>query len=110
MAVLDLIGAARDETFAARTAMCLTVAALNVANEDPVTTNHVNRLAFAQRVLKGEVNNKLIAAAALAYNGTLQSEINSQPTQKGANIPDSDLQFVINGLIDLLANAWAAAV
>jgi hypothetical protein len=30
--------------------------------------------------------------------------------QKGANIPDGDLQFVINGLVDLLANAWAAAV
>lgn len=110
MAVLDYISAARNETFAARTAMCLTIAAINVANEADTTPNHANRLAFAQRVLKNEINSKLVAAAAIAYNGTLQAEINAAPSQFGASVPDSDLQFVVNSLIDLFANAYAAAV
>lgn len=107
MAVLDYIAAARSDAFAARVAMCLMIAGLNVANEDPATANHANRLAFAQRVLKNEINSKVVAAAAVAYNSTLQATINSAPTQLGANIPDSDLQFVVNGLFDLYANAYA---
>lgn len=107
MAALDLIAAARDDAFGARIAFCLMVAALNVANEDPATTNHSNRLAFSKRVLTGGVNAKLIAAAAIGYNATLQTTINGDPSQKGANIPDSDLQFVVNSLFDLESNAWA---
>jgi hypothetical protein len=110
MAALDLITAARDDSFAARVAFCLMVAALNVGNEDPGTSNHANRLAFAQRVLKGEVNSKLAAAAVIAYNGTIQGEINGTPVAKGSNVSDGDLQFVVNGLIDMWANAWAAGV
>lgn len=109
MAVLDLIGAARDDAFSARTAMCLMVASINVANEDAATLNHANRIALAYRFLKGEINSKVVAAAVIATNATIQSTINANPAGLGADVPDADLQFVVNSLVDHLANAYGAA-
>jgi hypothetical protein len=110
MAALDLIAAARDETFAARVAFCLMKSGLNTANEDPGTSNHTNRLAFAERVLKGEINSKLAAAAVIAYSSGLQTTINATPANKGSDVIDSALQTAVDALIDLWANAWAAGV
>jgi hypothetical protein len=107
MAILDLIATARDETFAARVAMILMSACINVANEDAGTTNHTNRLALVHKHLKAEINVKAVAAAAIASNGTIQSTIDGAPDQRGANVSDNDLQFVVNGLIDILANAYS---
>jgi hypothetical protein len=110
MSSLDLIGAARDDTFAARVAFSLMKSALNTANEDPGTSNHANRLAFAERVLKGEINSKLAAAAVIAYSSGLQTTINATPENKGSDVSDSDLQTAVDALIDLWGNAWAAGV
>jgi hypothetical protein len=109
MAVIDRIATARDDVFAARVAMNLMTLCINVMNEDPTTTNHANRLLFAQKHLLGRVNSKLIAAACIANNATLQADIDSQPTQLGANITDSDLQFVISSLYNNFSNAYALA-
>jgi hypothetical protein len=108
MAILDLITTARDDTFAARVAMAMMTLAINVCNEDPITSNHVNRLAFAQKHLLGLVNSKNLAAAAIAYNATLQSEIESNPAGLGTTIPDSDLSYVLSSLFNVFANAYAA--
>lgn len=110
MAVLDRIATARDDTFAARVAMLLMASAINVVNEDPTTANHANRLAFAQRVLKGELNNKVVAAVVIADNATIQSEIDGAPSQLGSNVADNDLTFVINGIFTMLSDAYAAGV
>lgn len=110
MSVVNWIATARDETFAARVAMCLMKAGLDASNEDPGTDNHANRLALAQRHLKAEINSKAVAAAVIASNGTIQGEIDAQPAQHGANVPDGDLQYVVNGLYNMLANAYAANV
>jgi hypothetical protein len=109
MAILDLIGAARDDEFSARVAMCLMVASINIANEDTATLNHPNRIAFAYRFFKGEINSKVVAAAVIATNATVQGTINANPAGLGADVPDADLQFVVNGIIDHFANAYAAA-
>jgi hypothetical protein len=109
MAVLDRIATARDDTFAARTAMNLMTLCINVMNEDPSTANHANRLLFAQKHLKGQVNSKLVAASCIAYNATLQSEIDASPTLLGANVSDGDLSYVLSSLYNNLANAYAVA-
>jgi hypothetical protein len=82
---------------------------VNIANEDPSTANHANRVAFADKHFKALINCKALAAAAIATNPTLQTEIDSQAGSLGTTIPDSDLEYVINGLIDNFANAYAAA-
>ena len=108
MAILDRIRTARDETFAARVSMILMKVAIDVANEDGGTTNHANRLAFAAKVIKAEVNNKAVGAACISNNGTMQTTIDADPSLLGSNIPDGDIEFVLGGLYNNLANAYAA--
>jgi hypothetical protein len=108
MAVLDLIATARDDTFAARVAMILATLAVAATTEDPTTANHANRLGFAQKIIKGGViNNKAIAAIVIASNPTVQTEITGTPASLGSNVPDGDMTFVLTGLYDALANAYA---
>ena len=106
--VLDRIAAARDDAFAARVAMILMKLAIDVANEAPETANHENRVALAHRHLRAEVNSKAVAAAVIASNATIQSTIDGAPGERGANVPDGDLEYVLAGLYDHLANAYAA--
>lgn len=108
--VIDRIAAARDEVFSARVAMILMKIALDVANEAPTAPNHANRVALAYRHLKAEVNARAVAAAVIASNATIQATIDSTPAERGANVPDGDLEFVLAGLFDHLANAYAAGV
>lgn len=108
MSVLDRIATARDSIFAARVAMILMTISINVANEAPATPNHTNRLALAQKVLKAMVNNKAIAAACIANNATMQMTIDANPALLGSDVPDADIEFVLSGLYDNLANAYAA--
>lgn len=108
MAVLDQIATARDDTFAARVAMCLMVTSVNVANEAALTANHANRLALAQKHIRAQVNVKSVGALVIAYNATIQTAINSAPALRGSNVLDGDLQYAINSLTDQIANAYAA--
>jgi hypothetical protein len=106
MSVLNQIATARDDTFAARVALLLMKSAINIANEAPATANHANRLTLAQKHFRAQVNCKALAAAVIASNATIQSTIDTSPDLLGSNVPDNDLEFVINGLIDNFANAY----
>ncbi len=108
MAMIDLIATARDDTFAARVAMILMTLAINIMNEDPTTPNHANRMILANMHMKGMVNCKLIAAAVIAYNPTIQTEIESSPASLGSTCPDGDLNYVLSGLYNNIANAYSS--
>jgi hypothetical protein len=107
MAVLDRIATARDDAFAARVAMIMMKLAIDVANEDPGAANHSNRLALAQKHFRAEVNAKALAAAAIASNATIQGAIDGDPAARSSNVPDGDLEFVLAGLLNHFANAYA---
>lgn len=107
MAYLDRIATARDDVFAARCAMILMKIAIDVANEAPETPNHENRVALAYRHLRAEVNSKAVAAAVIASNGTIAGAIDANPADRGASVPDGDIEFVLSGLYNHLANAYA---
>lgn len=107
--VLDRIATARDDTFAARIAMILMTIGVTASGEVDTTPNHANRLAFADKLFKGLVNNKVVAAVVIASNATIQSTIDTSPLLLGSNVPDGDIEFVLTGLYDTLANAYAAA-
>ncbi len=75
-------------------------AAYDVRNEDPGTTNHTARVAWANVILSGvdaDVDAKVQAHLryALASNATIQNAL-------GAST-DNDVQFVVNSQIDALA-------
>lgn len=107
MGVLERIAAARDDVFAARVAMITMKLAIDVSNEAGSVANHANRLAFANRVLRAEINNKALAAAVIAHNPTIQATIDSDPQLRGANVPDGDLEFEISSIYNNVANAYA---
>jgi hypothetical protein len=109
VAILDRIAAARDPAFASRVAMVALKLSLDVANEAPTTPNHANRIALAYLMFRAEVNAKALAAAVIASNGTIQAAIDAAPGQHGSSVTDGDLEFVVSGLYDHFANAYAAA-
>jgi hypothetical protein len=108
MAVLDRIATAQDNVFSARVAMILMKLSVAVLTEPGGTTNHANRLKLAQKHLRAEVNVKAVAAAVIASNPTIQSTIDGAPSELGSSVPDADIEFVLTGLYDGLANAYAA--
>lgn len=107
MGVLDRIATARDDLFSARVAMIAMKLAVDVSNESAQTANHANRLTFANKVFRAEVNSKALAAAIIAHNATIQSTIDSHPELRGSNVPDGDIEFELSSIYNNLANAYA---
>jgi hypothetical protein len=80
-------------------AACL-VAAYAIVNEDSGTTNHANRLTWANAILDGtvgEVEEKAVQHLryAMASNATLQSACEAAS--------DNDVQFIVNSQINIFA-------
>lgn len=109
MSALDLITAASDDTFSGRVMMISFKVAQNVASEDPATPDHAERVAYAQMVIRGEEKPKLLAAHAISSNATIAATIEADPAQKGANVPDSDIEFALASIWTARALAFAAA-
>ena len=101
MGALEQIAAARNDAFAARILMLALTTAQNVAAEDEGTPQHDARHDYAERILRGDENPKLLAAHVIASNPTIRAEIDKEPAQQGANIPDADIEFA-------LASIWTA--
>lgn len=108
MSALDQIAAARDATFSARVAMLALRSAVFVGNEDPATEDHAARLAWANAVLRAELNNKHFAAAVIASNPTISAAIDADPGARGSNVPDGDIEFVINSILAAFGRALLA--
>lgn len=101
MASLDLIETASDATFAGRVMMIAFKVSQNVASEDPGTASHLQRVTYAQRIMRGDDKPNLMAAHVIASNPTIAAAIEALPAQKGANVPDGDIEFA-------LASIWSA--
>ena len=98
MATFDQIRQiATDPFFQGRVGYATMVAAINVFSEDPATSNHAQRLAFAENVIKGTGYNIGAVTLAVLSNSTIATEATMTPTP-GANVPDSDIQFAVNSL------------
>lgn len=101
MAAKDLIAAASDAEFAGRTNVLLFKVAQMVASEDPGTPDHAVRVAYANRVFRGDERPQLVALHMIASNLTIAQNISNDPDELGANVPDGDIEFV-------LASIWTA--
>lgn len=88
-----------DATLKTRTAVACMKAAADVLNEDVGTTGHAARLKWAEAAFANpfqaaqEVMWSVVSNATIAANG----EKNTQ---------DSDIQFVVNSYVDILAKRY----
>lgn len=101
MAAIDLITAARDDEFSARVLFLSMRVAQQVESEDPATVDHVIRINYADKVIRGDDNPKMIATHVISSNPTIAANIEANPELKGSNVPDGDIEFA-------LATIWTA--
>ncbi len=97
----DIVDVAAKPSFVNRVHYGLTIAAVNVAAEDPATPNHAARLVLANAVLAGSY--PAGAVFSVLANPSIAAE--SDSSLRGENIPDGDLQFAVNSLFNSLAAA-----
>ena len=108
MSALNWISTARSDAFASRVLMLSFMAAQQVATEDPATDKHAERLAYADHVLIGGENSKILATHVIASNATIQSAIDSDPGAYGSNVPDNDISFALASIWTARSIAFAA--
>ena len=104
MATADYVAKANEPTFYTRVMFIALRAAQNVAAEAPETANHSNRVAYANRILRGEENAPLLAAHVISANAVIMGNIDADQDPA-----DGDLEFVLSTVWDARANAFAAA-
>jgi hypothetical protein len=75
-------------------------AAQAIDNEDPGTTNHANRVLWANEILGGDSGTvrqraRELLRRGIAWNATFQSQ--------GTAISDSDIEFIVSSLLNDVA-------
>ncbi|MBR0940964.1 hypothetical protein ACVI1J_004136 [Bradyrhizobium diazoefficiens] len=108
MSALDLISTASDETFAGRVMILMFKAGQMVASEAPDAPNHAERVAYAQRVMRGQEQPQLVAAHVISSNPTIAQTIESDPAALGSNVPDADIEFALSSIWTARSLAFAA--
>ena len=93
-----LIAAARNDQFAARVLFLSTKVAQMVSGEDPATPDSAVRKAYADVMIRGDDNPKMVATHVIASNPTIAASILAEPEKLGANIADNDIEFAISSI------------
>lgn len=86
----DLMAIARDSYFQGRVKMAFDVVALSVMNESNETPSHGVRVAFANKVLSGQINMYELTVGALTFETIVASAVNNNSPIY--SVADSDLQ------------------
>src|SRR6201998_4787083 len=89
----------RHSDLRTRTQIAICNAAYNVLNEDPGAANHANRILWANDTLASPERMMNLEMAMVVQTPSIQNE--------GDNAADSNIQFVVSGLVDYVANAIA---
>lgn len=102
MAIGKLVAKANEPAFYTKVGFIAMKVAQAVASEDETTPDHEIRLAYANRIFRGEDNLPLLAAHMIASNATLQTTIGNddEPT-------DNDLEYVFGSIWTARAKAFA---
>jgi hypothetical protein len=110
MTAINHIATARNDEFAARVMQISFKVAQNVASEDPGYPHHAERIAYAQRIIRGDDNPKNMAAHMISSNGSIQATIDANPNNYGSDVPDGDIEFALATIWDARALSFAAGV
>jgi hypothetical protein len=100
-----VIEAAADPTFYTRVSFISLKVAQNVASEEPGAPNHANRVAYSDRIFRGQDSALLLAQHIAAANPVIASTLE---TEGGDAVPDGDIEFALATIWDARANAFAA--
>ena len=85
-----------------RSQIAIESAAYDVINEDAGTANHANRIIWANTALNNPEKLTSVEMSLIVQNPTIAAA--------GDDATDSDIQFVVNGLIDPIANGLASGI
>ena len=101
-AYTDIFNAATDAESPLRkqVATACQKAAADIFNEATNATNHANRISWARRVLLTGITGPMAMAENMIWKVLENAVIQASP----ATAVDSDVQFVVNSLIDTFAN------
>lgn len=102
MSSTQIVTAASDPIFYTRVSFLALKVAQNVASEDPAYANHANRVAYSDRVFRGDDNAILLAQHVAASNATISAAL-----EAGTDVPDGDIEFALATIWDARANAFA---
>ena len=109
MAAVDLIKTASNDEFSGRVMMIAFKVAQNVASEDAGTAEHVARVDYAERIMRGDDKPNLMSAHVISSNPTIGMAIEDDPTKFGSNVPDGDIEFALASIWTARALAFADA-
>ena len=100
MAYVDEYALFADDTndLHKKVARAIDKAARDVINEDPGTENHASRILWAKKVRK---NPDIMITE--AHRGMMYVLDNATVSAAGNAATDNDVQFVVNGIVDTLA-------
>jgi len=88
-----------DSTLRARICGACWQASADILNEDAGTTNHANRVLWANQVLTENADGPMVRSISV---GTAQNATIAAAGAEAAT--DNDILFVVNGLIDTFAD------
>jgi len=90
-----------------QTEVAVVTAAVSIQNEDPGTPDHANRFRWANWAIP----NSSVAYAPFSWpvanNPSIVQKVTEDPS--GQSVPDSDVQFVVNGYVETVVTEWVAA-
>lgn len=109
MPVAAQISAASDQLFSGRVMIFLFKVAAAVAAEPHNTPQHAVRLAYAQRIFRGDERPQLVAAHIIVAKASILSAIDAQPAALGSNVADADIEASLTSIWTARALAYAAA-
>ena len=104
MGTKAIIAAASQPEFYTRVSFIALKAAQNVAAEASSTPNHEKRVAYANRIFRGEESALLLTLHVASANGTVSQTLE---TSGGDAVLDGDIEFVLSTIWDARANAFA---
>jgi hypothetical protein len=102
MSYIDIYAAATatDSALRKQIAVACSKAALDIFNEASDTANHANRLGWARRVQLTGIGGPAAMADTMIWKVLENATIQANP----AAATDSDIQFVVNSILETFAN------
>ena len=103
-AVNQAIVAAKGSEFHSSVTWATTQAAIDVENEDPGTANHANRITWAVRWRRGQIETPVETYVSMVLeNATIAGNIGGTFASPSITIVDADVQFQVNSLVSRFA-------
>jgi hypothetical protein len=102
MGSLTLAAVAINADWQRRVGYYMSLRAIIVMEEEDTTNNYLNRIAYANAVLKGEASVYQMALAVLT-NPTIAENADDPEDLSGTDVPDTDIDFVVGDIWDSMS-------